>query len=246
MKIDNIIQWCDGKGLEYSIGDNYNPTIAIDKPWNVWESKTHNISFITDGWIDNNAGVVFSNKTPPHKNFSLIIKSDNPKLSFLKCINKFFTPEPCNIKRGENVTVGKNCTIGGDGYQYLDDNGKLLKFPHFGGVVIEDDVDIANNVCIDRGALSDTIIKKGVKIDNLVHIAHNVIIGENSCVVAGAIICGSVVIGRGCWIAPGSCIKDQINIGDNVVIGLGCVVLKDVESNSVMVGNPAKLLRKKT
>lgn len=244
VKINNILEWVSENELTFYKGKNYTPDNIIHKPWNVWEATSSNISFITKGWIDNEAGIVFTDEIPKDDNFNVVIKSNNPKLSFIKCINKFFTPEPCPIEIGKNVTIGQNCTIGGDGYQYLKDNGELIKFPHFGGVIIENNVDIANNVCIDRGALSNTIIKQGTKIDNLVHVAHNVVIGKNNHIIAGAIICGSVTLGDNCWVAPGSCIKDQLTIGDNVTIGLGSVVLKDVESNSVMVGNPAKLLRK--
>ena len=145
---------------------------------------------------------------------------------------------------GDVITMGV-CDGCNDGFQYIKDaDGGLIKFPHFGNVILEDDVEIANNTCIDRGALSNTIIRKGVKIDNLVHIAHNVEIGENTQVIALSMIAGSVKIGKDCWISPSSCIKNQLTIGDNVLIGMGAVVISDVESDSIMVGNPAKLLRK--
>ena len=79
----------------------------------------------------------------------------------------------------------------------------------------------------------------------MVHIAHNVEIGENTQVIALSMIAGSVKIGKDCWISPSSCIRNQLTIGDNVLIGMGAVVVSDVESNSIMVGNPAKLLRKR-
>lgn len=150
-----------------------------------------------------------------------------------------------NITIGNNVIIHSGSKIGTDGFGYvLNFDNVYEKFPHVGSVLIEDNVEIGANTCIDRGSLSNTIIRKGVKIDNLVHIAHNVEIGENTTVIALSMIGGSVKIGKDCWISPSSCIKNQLTIGDNVLIGMGAVVLKDVESDSVMVGNPAKLLRK--
>ncbi len=245
VNINSIIDWAKSNNLEYNIGVNYSSDLYIEKPWNIKEATIKNISFIKENWIPNLSGVVFCKKDFSPKDFdNLIIYSNNPKLDFVKCINEFFTPKNSIIHKGKNVHIGEYCSIGNDGFQYLEDNGVLIKFPHYGDVIIEDDVEIGNNVCIDRGALSHTIIRKGVKIDNLVHIAHNCDIGENTMVVANAMIAGSVKIGKNCWISPSSSIKNQIKIGDNSLIGMGAVVLKDVEPHSVMVGNPAKLLRK--
>jgi len=141
--------------------------------------------------------------------------------------------------------VGFNCVIGGNGFGYeREENGILTNIPHRGHVIIGKDVRIHNNVCIDRGVLSPTIIGEGSVIDNLVHIAHNVQIGKNCLVVAGTVIGGSCVIGDGTFIGMNASIKNKIKVGSNCIIGAGAVVLKDVEDNSVMVGNPAKLLRK--
>tara|TARA_Y100000034_G_scaffold122190_1_gene167351 strand:+ start:57 stop:800 length:744 start_codon:yes stop_codon:yes gene_type:complete len=245
IKLNKIIQWVEDNNLIYKLNPNYSLTHLIESPWNIKESNSHNISFITKGWINNTAGVVFTTEIEEPINSLLVIITDNPKYYFVKCINKFFKPNKCVITKGKNVQIGENCSIGNDGFQYIKDPmGDLIKFPHFGNVIIEDNVEIANNVCIDRGALSNTIIHKGAKIDNLVHIAHNVEIGENTMVIALAMVAGSVKIGKNCWISPSSCIKNKITIGDNVLIGMGAVVIKDVESNSVMIGNPAKLLRK--
>lgn len=243
--ISNIIDWAIQNNLDYQIGNNISTEDSIDSPWNINEAIKTQISFIDTDWRNNNAGVVFANKYPEQIN-NLVIISNNPKLSFIKCINSFFKPNTCKIIKGNNVVIGEYCSIGQDGYQYIldPDTNKLIKFPHFGNIILEDDVEIGNNVCIARGVLSNTILRKGVKVDNLVHIAHNVEIGENTQVIANAMIAGSVKIGKNCWISPSSSIKNQLTIGDNVLIGLGAVVIKDVESNSVMIGNPAKLLRK--
>ena len=83
-----------------------------------------------------------------------------------------------------------------------------------------------------------------MKIDNLVHIAHNVVIDDNSMVIAGTVLGGGVHIGRNCWIAPNVSIKQQLRIGDNALVGLGAVVVKNVKADSTVIGNPAKELMK--
>lgn len=145
-----------------------------------------------------------------------------------------------NITIGKNVTIGPGCVIGYDGFGYnRNEKGHLEKFPHYGGVIIEDDVEIGSNVSIDRGVLDDTIIKQGAKIDNFCHIAHNVIVGKHSLVIAHAMIGGSTKIGDYSWIAPSAALMEGIKIGDKALVGLGAVVTKDVPDNTVVVGNPA-------
>jgi len=245
IRILDIINWADASNLPYKIGSSVVLTDTIDSPWNIVEATKNQISFIDHGWKYNTAGIVFANTCPDDID-QLVIMTTKPKLDFVKCVSEFFVPPPCKIIKGDNVIIGEYCSIGRDGYQYILDDitGKLIKFPHYGNVILEDDVEIGNNVCIARGALSNTILRKGVKVDNLVHIAHNVDVGENTQIIAQSIIAGSVKIGKNCWISPASSIKNQVTIGDNVLIGMGAVVLKNVESNSVMVGNPAKLLKK--
>ncbi len=145
---------------------------------------------------------------------------------------------------GDNVEIGANNTIGGVGFGYSQNKvtKEYEQFPHYGKVIINDNVSIGNNTCIDRGSLSDTIIGEGVKVDNLVHIAHNVQIGKNSLIIAHAMIAGSVKIGENCWIAPSSSIINGISIGDNVTVGLASTVLKNVEDGQVMIGSPAVTL----
>ena len=147
---------------------------------------------------------------------------------------------------GNEVTIGSNCTIGGVGFGYeVNEKGEQIPIKHIGGVYIQDHVEIGNNTCIDKATLGDTILRRGVKVDNLVHIAHGADIGENSVVIANAMVAGSVVIGKNSWIAPSSSIIDRVSLGDDVVVGLGAVVIKEVESNSVMVGSPARNIKKK-
>lgn len=146
-----------------------------------------------------------------------------------------------NTKIGNNVVIGSCNVIGGIGFGYVkNENNELELVPHIGGVIISDNVEIGNNTCIDRGVIGNTTIGKGSKIDNLVHIAHNVIIGENCTVIAHAMLGGSVVVGDNTWIAPGTSLRDGISIGSEVTIGLGAVVVKSVPDNEIWMGNPAK------
>lgn len=145
------------------------------------------------------------------------------------------------ITIGENVFIHPTAVVGSDGFGYeRNEIGELEKFPHIGGVVIGDNVDIGANTCIDRGTIDDTIIGDGTKIDNLVHIGHNVKIGKHCLIIANAMIGGSTIIGDHVHIAPGVQIMNKVKIGDNVVVGLGAIVVKDIPSNTTFIGNPAR------
>jgi UDP-3-O-[3-hydroxymyristoyl] glucosamine N-acyltransferase len=145
---------------------------------------------------------------------------------------------------GNNVRIGSNCTIGGIGFGYeKDENGNYEQIIHLGNVILDENVEIGNNVAIDRAVMGSTYLGKNVKVDNLVHIAHGVKVGENSLVIAHAMIAGSVNIGKNVWVAPSSSIMQKINVGDDSLIGMGSNVLKDVEKGTVVAGNPAKKIR---
>jgi UDP-3-O-[3-hydroxymyristoyl] glucosamine N-acyltransferase len=140
-----------------------------------------------------------------------------------------------------NVSIGANCTIGGVGFGYeQDENGQNQVIPHIGNVILHDNVEIGNNVCIDRAVLGSTLLNTNVKVDNLVHIAHGVQIGKNSLIIANAMIAGSVVIGENVWISPSSSIRQKLDVADGALVGLGSVVVKNVEKNSIVAGVPAK------
>lgn len=145
---------------------------------------------------------------------------------------------------GNNVRVQAGTVIGSDGYGYQrNENMVFEKFPHIGGVVIEDNVDIGSNTCIDRGALGDTIIKEGAKIDNLVHVAHNVVIGKHCAVIANAMLGGSVIIADYSWVAPSASILNQVSIGENVTVGMAAVVTKNIPDGETWAGVPARPLK---
>lgn len=142
---------------------------------------------------------------------------------------------------GENVTVHSGTVVGADGFGYQrGEDGVFEKFPHLGGVVIENDVEIGANTCIDRGTLAATLIREGAKIDNLVHIAHNVVVGRHAAVIAHAMIGGGTIIGDFAWVAPCACVRDGITIGAHATIGLGAVVTKNVPEGATVMGAPAR------
>ena len=129
-----------------------------------------------------------------------------------------------NVSIGHEVHIGDNCTvysgvvIGADGFGYVKDGASYLKIPQIGTVVIGNNVDIGANTTIDRGALLDTIIHDGVKLDNHIQVAHNVVIGKHTVISAFTGIAGSAKIGENCLIGGGVGIRDNINIADNVVV----------------------------
>lgn len=147
---------------------------------------------------------------------------------------------------GSNVIIGSNNVIGGIGFGYEKDlDGFYTPIHHLGNVLIEDYVEIGNNTCIDKAVMGSTILKKNSKVDNLVHIAHGAVIGENSLIIANAMIAGSSIIGNNVWVAPSSSVLNKISISDNSTIGMGAVVLKNViEPGDILVGNPAKSIKK--
>jgi UDP-3-O-[3-hydroxymyristoyl] glucosamine N-acyltransferase len=134
--------------------------------------------------------------------------------------------------------------IGNKGFGYATRLGyPPISIPHLGGVRIGNFVEIGSSVTIDRGTFKDTIIGNFSKIDNGVHIAHNVEIGERSLVTAHVEISGSTKIGSDTWIAPNVSIVQKVNIGNNCLIGIGSVVTNNIPDNTVAYGNPARIIR---
>ncbi len=145
--------------------------------------------------------------------------------------------ENCFI--GNNVIIHSGSVIGSDGFGYAHTkDNKHIKIPQIGNVVIEDDVEIGSNVSIDRAALDSTIIKKGAKIDNLVQIAHNVVIGENTIVVAQTGISGSSKIGNNVILAGQTGIAGHLEIADGVIITAKSGVGSSIKKAGVYSGIP--------
>ena len=139
-----------------------------------------------------------------------------------------FVNHNCSI--GNNVIIHPNVTIGSDGFGLYKIDGLWKKIPHVGSVVIEDGVEIGSNTTIDRGMLDDTLLKKNCKIDNLVHIAHNVTIGSNTAIAACTGIAGSTSIGDNCTIGGGVGINGHITICDNVNIHGMSMITKSIST----------------
>jgi UDP-3-O-[3-hydroxymyristoyl] glucosamine N-acyltransferase len=147
------------------------------------------------------------------------------------------------VKIGANCLIKANTTIGSEVFDFVYYDNKWEQFPRFGKIIIGDDVWIGSNSSIEKGSIRDTTIGDGVKIDDLVQIGSGSSVGKDSLIAAGAIVCAGVEIGERCWIAPKVAIKEGLVVRRNSLIGLGAVVIRDVEENSVMVGNPARRIR---
>jgi UDP-3-O-[3-hydroxymyristoyl] glucosamine N-acyltransferase len=149
---------------------------------------------------------------------------------------------------GDRVVVHAGAVLGADGFGYVRDaaTGEYLQFPQQGALVIEDDVEIGANTTIDRGALEETRIGRGTKIDNLVHIGHNCRIGKNVIIAAQTGISGSCVIEDGAVVGGQVGMGDHATIGEGVIIGSGAGILPHKKlhgANQVFWGVPAKPLK---
>lgn len=150
---------------------------------------------------------------------------------------------------GEHVVIGAGCVIkpgaviGFDGFGYeRDGDGRWTQKPSTFGVDIGDDVHIGAGTCIDRGSWRDTVIGPGVRIDNLVHVAHNVLVCRDVVIVAHAGLGGSVVVEEGAWIGFGAHVHQRVRIGFSALVGMGAAVLKDVAPNTTVAGVPARVI----
>ena len=144
----------------------------------------------------------------------------------------------CQI--AENVEINSGAVIGSEGFGFEEDKEEgYVKVPQFGNVVIESDVEIGANVTIDRGATGSTVIGQSTKIDNLVHIAHNVEIGPECLIIAQVGIAGSTKIGRKVTLAGKSGVVGHITIGNNTTVAANSTVTHDIEADSFVSGYPA-------
>ena len=141
---------------------------------------------------------------------------------------------------GNNCILHSNAVIGSDGFGFApDSSGKFQKVPQIGNVIIKDNVEIGASTTIDRATLGSTVINKGVKLDNLVQIGHNVVIGENTVMAAQCGIAGSTKIGKNCQIGGHVGMVGHITIGDNVKINGKACVFKRVKDGLIIKGSPA-------
>lgn len=137
---------------------------------------------------------------------------------------------------GNRVILHSGAVIGGDGFGLAMDEGRWLKIPQIGRVVIGDDVEIGANTTIDRGTMGDTVIEDGVKLDNQIQVAHNVRIGAHTAIAACVGIAGSTTIGRYCKISGAAMISGHLSIADEVTISGGTAVTKSIHTSGTYTG----------
>jgi UDP-3-O-[3-hydroxymyristoyl] glucosamine N-acyltransferase len=140
---------------------------------------------------------------------------------------------------GKRAILHSGVVVGSDGFGYVKEGRKNVKIPQVGSVEIEDDVEIGANTTVDRATLGKTLIRRGAKIDNLVQVAHNVIIGEDSLIVAQVGIAGSTRIGSNVTLAGQVGVGDHADVGDNVMIGAQSGVIGNLPGNAIYTGTPA-------
>jgi len=150
-----------------------------------------------------------------------------------------------DVQIGNRVIVHAGAVIGADGFGFVKDGVARVKFPQVGKVIIEDDVEIGANTCIDRGSLETTVIRRGVKLDNLIQIAHNVEIGEHTVIAAQTGISGSSTIGAQCLIGGQVGIGEHARLDDHTIIGGQGGILngKHIRGGEVLWGTPVRPLK---
>lgn len=145
------------------------------------------------------------------------------------------------VEIGNDVVIRENTVIGADGLSTeRDEDGSALTMPQFGGVIIGDGAQIGANTVIGRGAIDNTVIGRGCKIDNCCFISHNVILDENVFVVGETLMMGSSYAGKHSYISGNVVVRNKVKIGENALVGMGAVVTKDVNKEAIVMGNPAK------
>ena len=150
------------------------------------------------------------------------------------------------------TTIGKNCrikpntTIGGEGFSFAYHDKQHVHFSHTGNVKIGNNVWIGSNTTVEKATIDSTIISDNVKIDDLVHIGHNSFLGEYTQITVGSIIAGRAKTGKKCWVAPNAVIENGCSIGNNCLVGTHSLVRTNFKDNCMVIGSPAKILKKIT
>ena len=145
-----------------------------------------------------------------------------------------------NTRIGARVLIHAGAVIGADGFGFFPDRGRLRKWPHVGNVVIEDDVEIGANACIDRAKFGTTLVERGARIDNLVQVAHNCRVGRGSILAGQTGLSGSVVLQEGVTCAGQVGIADHLTIGSGATLAAQTGVMVDVPPGAVHFGTPSK------
>lgn len=147
----------------------------------------------------------------------------------------------CRI--GNNCIIHSGVVIGSDGFGFAPEDGVYKKIPQLGIVIVEDDVEIGANTTIDRAVMDATVIHKGVKLDNLIQIAHNVEIGENTVMAAQVGISGSTKIGKNCMLGGQVGLGGHITVGDRANIGAQSGIISNIKEDAKLIGSPAMPVR---
>jgi UDP-3-O-[3-hydroxymyristoyl] glucosamine N-acyltransferase len=141
---------------------------------------------------------------------------------------------------GSKVVLKAGAIIGGEGFGYLSDRSGHHRIPHVGSCILEDEVEVGSHSCIDRGSIDDTVVGRGTKLDNLVHVGHNVHIGERCLIMAGVGIAGSTRIGNDVILAGHVGVTDHLVIGDRARIAAKSAIFGDVPPGASFSGHPAR------
>ena len=208
---------------------------GIENPVFIAESAVllENVYVAAFAYISNNAKIGKNTKIYPH-----VFIGDNVTIGD----NCYIGP---GVKIYEDCVLGNNCSIhagtiiGGDGFGFQPTNEGYEKVPQLGNVLIEDNVEIGSNCTIDRATIGSTIIKKGVKLDNLIQIAHNVEIGEHTAMAAQSGIAGSSKLGKWSMIGGQVGITGHLKVGNNVIVQAQSGISNDVQDNQRLFGSPA-------
>jgi UDP-3-O-[3-hydroxymyristoyl] glucosamine N-acyltransferase len=238
---------------KFIILDTKDPYLAFAKATHLFSKEIHNRKgFISDKTYIDKSAIIDDNATI----YPGVFIGEGVKIG-KNCLIM------ANVSVGKNVIIGDNAiiypnaviyddsiigdrciihagsVIGSDGFGYARDGKKYVKIIHSGRAILENDVEIGALTAVDRGAVGPTIIKRGTKIDNLVQIAHNVIIGENCAIAAQTGIAGSALIGDNVVIGGQVGIAGHLSIGDNVMIAGQSGVSHDIKNGEIIAGSPA-------
>ena len=147
---------------------------------------------------------------------------------------------------GTNCQIEAGAVLGGAGFGFATtDDGEHVRMPQLGRVILGANVEVGARTTIDRGALSNTLVGEGTKIDDCAYVAHNVVIAPKCLVMAGCVICGGAQLGERAIVSPGAVIRENVRIGARAHIGLGSVVTKDVPAGVTVAGVPAAPIAKR-
>jgi UDP-3-O-[3-hydroxymyristoyl] glucosamine N-acyltransferase len=224
-----------GKVLERLYGGKVHPIKDISKKANIDENAIIEKNVRIGDFVNVEAGARIDENTIIYPNVYI---GGDTKIG-KNCLIYPNVSVMDSVRIGDNVIIHSGAVIGSDGFGYSTINGRHVKVPQVGSVVIEDDVEIGANSSIDRGSPGNTVIGKGTKIDNLVQIAHNVRIGENCFLCAQVGIAGSTIVEDNVFLAGQAGVVGHITIGACAKVGAQAGVTRDIKPGQLVSGYPA-------